>query len=291
MCWPLAATYRAAVTTDSERHIAWPSTALSTVAGDTPLSACCRWIPGTLAMVGAMMLRGSAARAAESRLARTDIGGVVESGRERPNPPATPVGAETVLVLGSCHSSSNGHANKRDRRPVAAHVSSSSEDRRGGQQVVLLSRRDNLPVVAGLAQLVEHLICNHEVASSILAPGSSNNTRSEGILLFDTMCKPAPCPQNAHRIPRNGYDVGMRGSVRKPRTRGGTWSYRIDLGSTIAVSDGNARPVDSRQRRKPRRRSTTRRPVCNAAPSSRRRAPRSANFSTRGSTGSSPKSP
>lgn len=27
--------------------------------------------------------------------------------------------------------------------------------------------------VAGLAQLVEHLICNHEVASSILAPGSS----------------------------------------------------------------------------------------------------------------------
>ncbi len=26
---------------------------------------------------------------------------------------------------------------------------------------------------AGLAQLVEHLICNHEVASSILAPGST----------------------------------------------------------------------------------------------------------------------
>ena len=29
------------------------------------------------------------------------------------------------------------------------------------------------PHPAGLAQLVEHLICNHEVASSILAPGSS----------------------------------------------------------------------------------------------------------------------
>lgn len=27
-------------------------------------------------------------------------------------------------------------------------------------------------IPAGLAQLVEHLTCNHEVASSILAPGS-----------------------------------------------------------------------------------------------------------------------
>jgi hypothetical protein len=26
---------------------------------------------------------------------------------------------------------------------------------------------------AGLAQLVEHLICNHEVVSSILTPGST----------------------------------------------------------------------------------------------------------------------
>ena len=34
-----------------------------------------------------------------------------------------------------------------------------------------------VPAIAGLAQLVEHLICNHEVASSILAPGSSQMPR------------------------------------------------------------------------------------------------------------------
>ena len=38
---------------------------------------------------------------------------------------------------------------------------------------------------------------------------------------------PTDCPQNPTEAV---YDGGMRGSVRKPRTEGGTWSYRIDLG-------------------------------------------------------------
>jgi hypothetical protein len=34
---------------------------------------------------------------------------------------------------------------------------------------------------AGLAQLVEHLICNHEVVSSILTPGSNKNPGSRAM--------------------------------------------------------------------------------------------------------------
>jgi hypothetical protein len=46
-----------------------------------------------------------------------------------------------------------------------------------------------------------------------------------------------PTPPNrlgAHGLPtdahRTVYDRSTRGSVRKPRTDGGTWSYRLDLG-------------------------------------------------------------
>ena len=69
---------------------------------------------------------------------------------------------------------------------------------------------------AGLAQLVEHLICNHEVASSILAPGSNSPCRIASRWPGDSL-RPDPSDGRGH-VPvdrHRGIDAGMAGLARR----------------------------------------------------------------------------
>ncbi len=57
---------------------------------------------------------------------------------------------------------------------------------------------DSLTRLAGLAQLVEHLTCNHVVASSTLAPGSNKTPAYRPDRARAPVSELAPCPRIAH---------------------------------------------------------------------------------------------
>ncbi|TFH18341.1 MAG: hypothetical protein E4H05_05700, partial [Acidimicrobiales bacterium] len=56
-------------------------------------------------------------------------------------------------------------------------------------------------------------------------------TSSEVISTLNRLLRTGSVPTDCPHMPTESSTIeGMRGSVRKPRTDGGTWSYRLDLG-------------------------------------------------------------